>query len=170
MKNKEKRNVERKSVFTIALIVLLLLIVVIVCYVLFFSKGQDSIINESTHVELASISGEENVEYDGKKKINKSEYMESEIFLEDFIFSNFYIYSIDGFTQIEFDVLNGSSKRKKLEEYIMNVYNETEKVGEIVCTGEEFAAGQTKRLSVVVNADIANLASIELKPTYTISF
>lgn len=165
------KNKERRSIFTIALIVLVLVILGIVCYVLVIPKNNKSNINDNnSSEEMVSIPGEDYVEYDGDKKINVSEYMESEIYLDDFTFSNFYIYSIDNLTQIEFDVSNDSSKRKGLGEYVMKIYSETEKVGEVVCTGEEFAAGQTKRLSLVINADVANLLNIELESMYTTSF
>lgn len=163
-------NKKRFSIITIAIIVLVVCIVIFICAKMFvFNKNKEDTINDKT-VEITNISGEENVEYDGNKKINISDYMQDEIYLEDFTFNNFYIYSVDNVTRIEFDVCNESSSRKKMTDYKIKIFKQDKNVGEIICTGEEFAAGQTKRLSVVIGADVANLTTIGIEQIYNVNF
>lgn len=160
---------KRFSVITIFIIVLVICAIIFAC-IKFFVLDRNRNENTGNTGAIADILGEENVEYDGNKKINISEYIQGEMYLEDFTFSNVYVYSIDGVTRIEFDVCNDSSSRKKLGDYKIKIYSEKGEAGEIVCTGEEFAAGQTKKLSVVIEADVANLTTIEIDSVYSANF
>ena len=159
----EKKRISFITIFIIGVVILVIIGIILKLFV--FDKNVDA--NNNQDEKIMNISGEENVEYDGAKKINISGIMQNDIYMDDFTFNNFYIYSIDGVTRIEFDVSNDSSERKKLNDYKMKIYGENDEYGEIICTGEEFAAGQTKRLSVVVNADVANLSAIDIESTYS---
>lgn len=164
-----ENNKKRISIITIIIICIIIIAVALLCIKLFLidkSDGNNDYKNESV---ISNIEGEEYIEYDSDVKINTSQFLQDTKYLDTFEFNNFYVYTIDGVTKIEYDVSNVSSDRKKLQSFKFIVYNENEKVGSLICNGDEFAANQTKRLSIVVNADIANLFDMEVEPIYNSS-
>lgn len=171
MKNEENRM----SFFTVAMIIVVLVVMLLVLkFYVFdnFLKEDTKNVDEKAEVVdgVTDIEGEDYIKIEDGVKINISQNLEEEKELDGFIFSDFYIYSVDGATRIEFDVENMLETREVLDDFKINVYTEKGKVGRFSCKGDSFAAKQTKRLSVTVNADIANLYDIELEKIYSQEF
>ena len=160
----EKKGKERISVITVAIMMVIAIISVVLCLKLFVFDKADS--KNITSNELTNIEGEEYIEYDGDTKINTSYYLQEDKYLDEFVFNNFYVYCVDGITRMEFDVYNDSDNRKTLESYKFVIYGEEATAGTITCQGTEFAAKQTKRLSVVINCDVANMFDVYVEPVY----
>lgn len=167
MEKKEKKEKRRISVISISVIVILVIAVACVCLKFFvFDKIKSN--NDMTGTnQLTSILGEDYIEYDGETKINTSEYLQEDKYLDNFVFNNFDVYCIDGVTRIEFDVFNDSENRENLDSFKFIVASKENVAGEIKCQGSEFAAKQTKRLSVVVNCDVSNMFDIYVDPIYS---
>ena len=161
-----KKEEKRISIITVLIIVVVAIVAVVLCLKLFVFDKADSKNITSNENQLSSIEGEEYVEYDGTTKINTSEYLQEDKYLDDFVFDNFNVYCIDGITRMEFDVYNDSDNRKTLESYKLTIYGEENEAGTIVCNGAEFAAKQTKRLSIVINCDVANMFDVYIEPIY----
>lgn len=154
---------KRISVITLVIIIAIVIVALIVCLNIFVLNKN----NEESYSEIKNIEGEQYIEYDENVKINNSELLQETKYLNNFAFNNFYVYSIDGVTKIEFDVYNGSAKRAKLQNCYFVIYDENENVaGKLLVNGDELASEQTKRLSIVVDADIANLLDIGVEPIY----
>ncbi len=162
----ENKNKKRLSVISIVVIIIVLIIIIAICLKLFVFNNSNNKSLSSNSSEISSIEGDEYVELDGNTKINTSSFLQEEKYLNDFTFSNFYVYSIDGITRMEFDVYNDSDSRQVLDNFRFIIYDADNEVGSIVCDGDEFASKQTKRLSVVINCDVANMFDVSAEQIY----
>lgn len=168
-----ERQGNRISIFTI-LIILVIIVVAILCLKFFvLDKNNKLPDNSENYYEdkedntVVDIYGGDYVKSEEGVRINTSETLQNEKELDGFTFNNFYVYSVEGLTRIEFDVTNNLEFREVLGKYKMILYSDKEKIGEILCEGEEFAANETKRLNVTVGADVSNLYNVKLEKVYT---
>ena len=160
----KKLKFGRVSIISLVIIIVIAVCVVALIGIIIFNSFK---ITDNASKDYANdILGEENIEYDNNAKVNNSDLLIENKYLDNFIFSNYYIYSVDGNTRIEYDITNDSDKRMELDEYVMEIYSGEKKVGQVTCKGTTLAAKQTKTLNVVIKADVANLSNIMLKKIY----
>ena len=168
-----EKGKKRISIISIVILLIIIVAIIVLLKVFLFNNTEENDINQdysatsnTTSNTIKDIAGNDYVKVEDGARINVSDALQSDKALDDFTFNNFYIYSVDGATRIEFDVTNNLNIRCKLNKFKLLIYTDKEKAGEILCTGDEFAAGQVKRLSVTVNADLANMYNLEVKAVY----
>ena len=161
-----KEGKKQISVITIILGIIIVIGIIAIVWLVINNASSKSSTN-SSDLTVKDIPGDEFVSVEGDTRVNISEQLKNEKGFDMFVFSNFNVYSVDSVSRIEYEVTNISEERATLDDFNINIYDTEDLVETITCKGEELAAGQTKSLSVIVNADISNLYNLDVSPVYT---
>ncbi len=162
-----KEGKKQISVITIILGIIIVIAIVVVVWLVINNNTSSKSGTNSSELIVKDIPGDEFVSVEGDARVNISEQLKNEKGFDSFVFSDFNVYSVDSVSRIEYEVLNASDERKNLDDFNINIYDTEGLVGSIPCKGEELAAGQSKHLSVIVDADISNLYNLDVSQVYS---